>query len=51
MLGEHDRPYICCCTAYSEAQYQRIALESGMDEFISKPIETEDIRKLLAKMH
>ena len=33
-----DRPYICCVTAYSEAHYERRALEAGMDEFMVKPL-------------
>ena len=33
-----DRPYICCVTAYSEAQYKRRALEAGMDKFMVKPL-------------
>ena len=32
------RLYICCCTAYDGQTYYTKALESGMDDFITKPI-------------
>ena len=34
-----DRPYICCVTAYSEDEFKRQALKSGMDKFMVKPIQ------------
>ena len=30
------RPYICCVTAYENEDFQRVALESGMDQFTNK---------------
>ena len=47
ILSSHQKPFICCCTAYTEAQYQRIAIESGMDKFISKPINNDEIKEIL----
>ena len=40
-------PFICCATAYSEASFKRNAIEAGMNDFISKPIQNETIKKLL----
>ena len=41
------RPYICCCTAYSAPSFKRIALESGMDEFIMKPLDADTVLRLI----
>ena len=33
-----EKPFICCFTAYSEANFKTKALESGMDIFLVKPM-------------
>ena len=40
ILGEAQIsiPYICCCTAYTEASFQVRARQAGMDQFLSKPV-------------
>ena len=40
-------PYICCCTAYSEASFKRKAIDAGMNNFISKPIDQRQLKSLL----
>ena len=40
-------PYICCCTAYTEASFMKIALEAGMDHFLTKPIELNELTAIL----
>ena len=42
-----QKPYICCVTAYSEAHFKTNALESGMDEFIVKPINHDQLLSIL----
>ena len=36
-------PKIFCCTAYSEASYKRAAFIAGMDKFLAKPLNSEDL--------
>ena len=40
-------PFICCCTAYSEAQFKKAAMDAGMNHFLTKPISMENIENLL----
>ena len=46
--GEY--PIIYCCTAYTEATFKQIALDSGMDDFYSKPITTAVLTKILTQI-
>ena len=32
------RPYICCVSSYQDQSFKDVAVASGMDEFITKPI-------------
>ena len=41
-------PYICCCTAYSEASYKKNALAVGMDQCISKPVSYNELITILS---
>ncbi len=41
------KPYICCVTAYSEEHFKTNALESGMDEFVLKPIGQDKLQEIL----
>ena len=43
-------PFICCCTAYSENVYRDRAIEAGMDFFLSKPITSEEINKIIVTL-
>ena len=43
-------PFICCCTAYSEAVYKNRAIEAGMDYFLSKPITSVEINKIIVTL-
>ena len=40
-------PYICCCTAYAEASFKNLALDAGMDHFLTKPIEFNELTAIL----
>lgn len=40
-------PVICCCTAYTLASFEQIALEAGMDRFLTKPVTNEELNQLL----
>ena len=41
------QPYICCCTAYSEDSYMQEAVDSGMDNFLTKPVTKKNLKKLI----
>ena len=45
--AEIKQPYICCCTAYSEASFKREAFASGMDNFITKPVKVDELEELI----
>ncbi len=49
--GVQKKPYICCVTAYSEAHFKTNALESGMDEFVVKPIDHDKLVEILKSTH
>ena len=40
-------PYICCCTAYEEASYKKKALAVGMDHFLTKPLDYNELKSIL----
>lgn len=40
---------MACCTAYEEKVFEQQALAVGMDEFLTKPIESDKIEALLKK--
>ena len=42
-----EMPFVCCCTAYAEENYQQTALRSGMKKFLTKPVSDDDIRALM----
>ena len=47
-LGESKVPFICCCTAYTDANFMQKAKAAGMDKFLTKPIQTEELKNLVA---
>ena len=47
LLQQSQMPFICCCTAYTEAQFRDAALDSGMNHFLSKPISSDELQQLL----
>ena len=40
-------PYIVCLTAFTEKIYKEKACESGMNEFITKPIDKTKLKKIM----
>ena len=40
-------PFTCCCSAYAEVSFKRIALNDGMDYFLVKPIAYDDFLKMI----
>lgn len=38
--GTSTQPYICCCTAYTDQEYVEVAFKAGMNDFLTKPINT-----------
>ena len=38
-----DMPYIVCCTAYQGASFERAAISSGMDAFLTKPVSSKEL--------
>ena len=42
------QPYIACVTAYTDQQAQKVAIESGMEAFYSKPLMRESIEEIVA---
>lgn len=44
-------PFICCCTAYAEASFRGKAIDSGMDHFLTKPFEYEDLDMILTHLN
>ena len=40
-------PYICCCSAFEEIQFKQKALAVGMDHFLTKPIDFNELNKIL----
>ena len=54
MLAKHgierkSQPFIACLSAYSEKKIEDIAVEAGMDCFLTKPIFYDQVHKLLIK--
>ena len=43
------QPHICCASAYTEPSFVKKALASGMDSYISKPVNLPDILALMKK--
>jgi len=50
VLSEGETPYICCCTAYDDAEFKRKALTAGMDDLLTKPISYDELKKLLTRL-
>ena len=44
-----EQPFICCLTSYAERSYQALALDAGMNGFLTKPVFQRGIRSLLIK--
>lgn len=45
----NGRPYIVACTANASEQERQFCLDSGMDDFISKPIKLEELADILER--
>jgi len=48
--GKIEDVNIVACTAYHELEYKEKCLKAGMDDFMSKPITKEQIRRVLKKI-
>lgn len=46
-IARKNQTFIACLSAYSESSYKKIALEAGMDCFLTKPIFQKSVHKLL----
>ena len=46
-VTEAQIPYICCCTAYTDVQFKNIALASGMNHYLNKPVSKEELDQLI----
>ena len=44
------RPHIVCLTAFSEKIFETKARESGMNEFVSKPMSNQKLKQILKEM-
>ena len=41
-------PYICCCTAYTQASFKKNALAVGMDQCLTKPVSYKELMTVLS---
>lgn len=41
-----DRPYIVCCSAYEADEIIKSALDAGMDQFLSKPLNFKSLAQI-----
>ena len=46
-----EQPFIVGLSGHSEAKYIKRALDSGMDKFITKPSQLEDVRAAIAHIN
>ena len=40
-------PYICCCTAYGDQSFKREAINAGMHDFVTKPVDAFTLAEIL----
>ena len=38
-----EQPYICCCSAYTGDNFIEEAYEAGMDKFLTKPVNADEL--------
>ena len=44
-------PYICCLSAYDDANYIENAISAGMHNFMTKPAQSHDLKMLLSALN
>jgi len=49
-MARVEFPYVCCCTAYAEASYKRLAKEAGMNKFLTKPVKDSELNEILTHL-
>ena len=48
-LGEERQPFICGLSAHATTDFQELCLRSGMDGYLTKPLDIEKLRSLLVE--
>ena len=49
-ISREQQPFICCMSAYPEQSFQIAAINSGMDQYLTKPIFKDNLTKLMIKV-
>ena len=44
-----EQPIYCCCTAYDTEEHHDIAIQSGFNYFMVKPVNKDDLQEILEK--
>ena len=45
------QPYICCCSSYSEETFVDQAYTAGMDNFLTKPVNSTELNELCERLN
>ena len=43
-------PWMACVTAYTDPQFERIALDAGINRFYTKPVTKENIQEICSHL-
>ena len=44
------QPFICCCTSYTEDNFKNEAINVGMNDFLTKPVSSKQLKELLSDL-
>lgn len=50
MPEKEHQTYICCVSAYEEANYENNALQAGMNQFATKPLSDANLLLILQRL-